>query len=245
MPSICEILHKYDLFDYFESWFSDSTCPTYLIWKTIVIRKSHEFEEKAWNDFVFGYPNMQIAQACLENASLHKFWSISEQHPDLVSHLHTQTRLMGNFGLNGGIPSLCNTDGAIYFLCKVDIEPLSHFLLDFPNFREHFDSLWANLTVKGKNFNEFDGRQISEFIAKLDWHQKVLLLLGCLPLPFDAATVTMITRFIAAAVGKIYKLHAERLRELEAPWLSHQSIAYLILFRVCNFLAIISISCTF
>ena len=28
-------------------------------------------------------------------------------------------------------------------------------------------------------------------------------------------------RFIAAAAGKIYKLHAERLRELEAPWLSH------------------------
>ena len=70
-------------------------------------------------------------------------------------------------------------------------------------------------------FNDIDGRQIPEFIAKLDRHKKVLLLLGCLPLPFDAATVTMIARFIAAAVGKIYKLRAERLRELEAPWPSH------------------------
>ena len=41
------------------------------------------------------------------------------------------------------------------------------------------------------------------------------------PLPFDAATVIMITRFFEAAVGKIYELRAERLRELEAPWLSH------------------------
>ena len=185
------------------------------------MRKINELEEKAWNDFVYSHPNMQIAQACLENVSPQKFWSISEQHPDLVSRLHIQTRLMGNFGLNGGIPWLSNTDGAACFLCKVDIETVNHFLLDCPNFREHFDSLWANLTVKVTKFNYIDGRQISEFIAKLDRHQKVLLLLGCLPLPFDAATVTMITRFIAAAVGKIYKLHAERLRELEAPWLSH------------------------
>ena len=29
LPSICEILHKYDLFSYFKSWFSDSTFPTF------------------------------------------------------------------------------------------------------------------------------------------------------------------------------------------------------------------------
>ena len=78
--------------------------------------------------------SMQIAQACLENGSPHKFWSISEQHPDFVSRLHIQTKLMGNFGLNGGIPWLCNTDGAICFLRKVDIETVSHFLVDSPNF---------------------------------------------------------------------------------------------------------------
>ena len=137
-----------------------------------------------------------------------------------MSRLHIQTRLTGNFGMNGGIPWLCNTDGAICFLCKVDIETVSHFLLDCSNVREHFHSLWVNLTVKVTKFNDIDKRQVSEFIAKLDRHQKALLLLECLPLPFDSATVTMVTRFIAAAVGKIYKLHAERLRELEAPWLS-------------------------
>ena len=102
----------------------------------------HEFEEKAWNDFVYGHPNIQIAQPCLENVSPHKVWSISEQHPNLVSHLHIQTRLMGNFGLNGGIPWLSNTDGAIYFPCKLDIETVSHFLLDRSNFREHLTLCW-------------------------------------------------------------------------------------------------------
>ena len=58
LPSICNILHKYDLFGYFESWFSDSTFPAYFAWETIVMRKIHESEEKAWNDFVYGHPNM-------------------------------------------------------------------------------------------------------------------------------------------------------------------------------------------
>ena len=93
---------------------------------------------------------------------------------------------------------------------------MRHFLLGCPNFWEHFDSLWANLTVKVAKFNDTDGRQISEFIAKLDRHQKALLLLGCLLFTFDAATVTMITRFIAEAVGKFYKPCPERLCELEA-----------------------------
>ena len=79
---------------------------------------------------------------------------------------------------------------------KVDIKTVSHFLPDCPNFREHFHSLLANLTVNIMKFNDIDGRQIPEFIAKLDRHQKALLLFGCLPLPFDAATVTIMTRFI-------------------------------------------------
>ena len=34
---------------------------------------------------------------------------------------------MGNFGLNGSLPWLQNTDGAIYFICKEDIESVTHF----------------------------------------------------------------------------------------------------------------------
>ena len=68
--------------------------------------------------------------------------------------------------------------------------------------------------------NQDDGVNICQFIDNLDRHHKVLLLLGGLCLPFDNVTNTLIKRFIAAAVGKIHKLRRERLRELEAPWLT-------------------------
>ena len=49
-----------------------------------------------------------------------------------------------------------------------------------------------------------DGRQNSAFIKNLDQDSKGLLFLGCLPPPFDYMTLTVITRFFASAIGKIY-----------------------------------------
>ena len=43
--SVCEELHKYGLFSYFDSWFSDSVFPKYSQWKSIVKTKIREFEE--------------------------------------------------------------------------------------------------------------------------------------------------------------------------------------------------------
>ena len=103
---------------------------------------------------------------------------------------------------------------------KQENETLSHFLFVCTSFRRHFDSLWANLVSKINNSNPRDGAPMSHFIMNLNQHHKTLLLLGCLPLPFDISTMTVITCFIAAAIGKIYKIHAAKLRELEAPWLS-------------------------
>ena len=39
-------------------------------------------------------------------------------------------------------------------------------------------------------------------------------------LPFDRESVTLVTRFICSAVNKVFHLRKEKLRELEAPWLS-------------------------
>ena len=38
------------------------------------------------------------------------------------------------------------------------------------------------------------------------------------PGPFENEATTLIKKFMSSAVGKIYKLYAEKLRELEAPW---------------------------
>ena len=83
-----------------------------------------------------------------------------------------------------------------------------------------FRPAWDNLISKINNSNPTDGAPMSNFIMNFNQHHKTLLLLGCLHLPFDISTMTVITRFIAAAIGKIYKIRAEKLCELEVPWLS-------------------------
>ena len=56
-----------------------------------------------------------------------------------------------------------------------------------------------------------------DFILNLDQYNKMLLLLEGLQLPFDDLTANSIKRFVAAAVGKIYKISTEKLHELGAP----------------------------
>ena len=126
---------------------------------------------------------------------------------------------MGNFGFSAELPWTSKADDALCFICKESNDNLYHFLLDCPYFRNNFDSLWSNLVIKATNWNSADGSHVSSFLTNLDQHNKALMLLGCLPLPFDSVTVTVLTRFVAWAVGKIHKLRTERLRELEAPWL--------------------------
>ena len=141
---------------------------------------------------------MQIASSCLANVTFH-FWSFPR-----LSRLHVQVRLMGQFGLSGGIPWLRNSDGAFCFVCKQDVENLTHFLLDCGYVKQNFLSLWRNLKIKITVSNQADGVNICQFIDNLDRHHKVLLLLGGLCLPFDNVTNTLIKRFIEAAIGKIF-----------------------------------------
>ena len=81
---------------------------------------------------------MRVAEACLENISTDEFWSIADLYPDLF---HVQIRLMGSFGINGGVPWPSNTDGELCLLCKESVEDVSHFLPDCPNFRDNGESL--------------------------------------------------------------------------------------------------------
>ena len=93
---------------------------------------------------------------------------------------------MSNFGLNGCIPPLQSTDGAICFICKEEIESVIHFLLDCSYFRNNFDSLWNKLKLKIARSNQTDGVYICNFITNLDQNNKVLLLLGGLALSLDS-----------------------------------------------------------
>ena len=141
---------------------------------------------------------MHVAQECLANVSPEQFWSIADNYPDLVKCLHVQTRLAGNFGLNGGVPWLLNTEGALCFICKENVENVNHFLSECREFRNNFDSIWLNLRQKIASASPIDGPQIFDFIHHLNQRHKVLLLLGGLQLPFDRESVTLITWFICS-----------------------------------------------
>ena len=135
--------------------------------------KIFDFERRAWDSFCESHPDVRCT-SCLENVSPFRFWSLANQFPDLVSRLHVQMRLMGNFGLNGSLPWLQNTDGAICFICKEDIENVTHFFLDCSYFRNNFESLWNKLKIKISRSNPT--QSVSWSLAELR-HNKIVQLL--------------------------------------------------------------------
>ena len=70
---------------------------------------------------------------------------------------------MENFGINGGVSWLTNTDGELCILCNESFEDVSHFLLDCSNFRDNRESFWSNLSQKVIACNPSEEAQILHF----------------------------------------------------------------------------------
>ena len=85
---------------------------------------------------------------------------------------------MGNFGLNGGIPRITDTEAATCFVCKQGVETVNHFLLECSGFKGNLESFWDKLKTKARHLNPVDGDQIVDFITNLDQHNKMLLFYG-------------------------------------------------------------------
>ena len=58
-----------------------------------------------------------------------------------MTHNDMQVRIIGDFGLNGSVPWLKDTEGTLCFICKEDIKNLDHCLLECPQFKEKFSSI--------------------------------------------------------------------------------------------------------
>ena len=126
LPIIAESLEKFDLFYYFETWHNNSIFPTYPNQKNIVRDSIVRFEKSAWHSYCDTHLEMQIASSCLANVTPFHFWSLADHFPDLVTRLHVQVRLMCHFGPSGGIPWLRDLDGTFCFVCKQDVESVTH-----------------------------------------------------------------------------------------------------------------------
>ena len=55
-----------------------------------------------------------------------------------MTHKDMQIRILGNFGLNGFVPSVKDNEGTLSRICKEDIKTSDHFLLECPQFKEKF-----------------------------------------------------------------------------------------------------------
>ena len=93
--------------------------------KNLVKERIILFEKNGWSDHCLNHPNLEISRLFLENIPPDTFWSISNKFPDLVKRLHQQVRLIANYGLNGGVPWLRGTNGALCFFCKEEVEDFS------------------------------------------------------------------------------------------------------------------------
>ena len=157
------------------------------------------FENEKWSQFCKAHPDIRVTQACFENMPPHHFSSLVDEYSDLVTRMHTQVRL------DGSVPWLKDTEGTSCSICKEDIETLDHFLLDCPQFKEDFDSIWRNLELTIIRSNQTDSIQTANFIKKLYRQHTAMLLVGRLSLLFDNKTTTLIKKIIS-----------QKLRELEA-----------------------------
>ena len=120
---------------------------------------------------------MRVAQSCPENVSL--FASGTSQSIARFSQsIACLGETYGNFGLNGSLPWLQNTDVVICFICKEDIESVTHLFLDCSYSRNNFESLWNKLKFKIAGSNRTNGAHIFNLIENLDGRNKVLLLSG-------------------------------------------------------------------
>ena len=90
--------------------------------KKLVGAKVCENEERIWAQYFLDHPSFQLPTICLNNVNSHRFWCMAKDHPDLVSCLHTKTRLMCNFGLNAGVPWLTGESEDSCFIFKNETE---------------------------------------------------------------------------------------------------------------------------
>ena len=125
--------------------------------------KLKSLEKRQMISFIFAVTIKFTSSSSVSyNMYPYQFWFIADRYPDLVNRLHFQIRLVGSFGLNGGVPWLTSTNGELCLFYKDSVDDVSHFLSDWIgclSFRDNFEFLWSNLSKKIA-YNPSDGTQI-------------------------------------------------------------------------------------
>ena len=114
ITSLYDVVQKYELTHVIDGWFVSGTFPLPGVRRKLIERKLRAAESEKWHMFCAGHPKFDLAGAAFTHISSYQYWSLTFDRPDLVKYFHLQMRIMGNFGLNGGVPWLEGTNGLLY-----------------------------------------------------------------------------------------------------------------------------------
>ena len=93
---------------------------------------------------------------------------------------------------------------------KSEEEDNYHFLIHCKVIRLEFDLFWSKLFSFIETKATIKAYVITDFIRNLDYHNKLLLITGCLKLSFQCCMSKFIVRFIMVSVHKLVRIR-ERL----------------------------------
>ena len=118
---------------------------------SIVKTKIRESEENTWENFVLAHPSYRLAETYLNLVSPEMFWFISNQYPDLFTHLHIYIIIIiiiiHNFGFSEHVPWTIRSDESLcLFVKKLKTTYISFFFIAsiLERILNCFDHIWTS-----------------------------------------------------------------------------------------------------
>ena len=111
-------------------------------WKQTVKKYIQSKENVYWTEFAISHESVSKNASAFAEVTFETFCSITSQYPDLVSKRNLQFQLMGNLGLQSGVPWLRIKSDDKFLLCSIEKENMIHFALRCPYFFNDWKSFW-------------------------------------------------------------------------------------------------------
>ena len=185
-------------------------------WKCTLRNRISIFENSLWETYTENHSHMSLFHQTLTEISPSNYWKITSLYPDLVSKVNIQLRLIGNYGLQSGLPWLRKEKSDACLLCKTESEDLSHFVLRCPYFRNDWIRFWLLMKNFLLRLNDPESELLLFFLKNLNETCRLRFLTNGLILPFNSSLCMKVQKFVAASFRKIYRIRMVRLEETQS-----------------------------
>ena len=216
VKDITEICKKYDLFHLFLNWATENHAMSYDEWKCTLTNRISIFENSLSETYTENHSHMSLFHQSFTEISPSNYWKITSLYPDLVCKVNIQLRLIGNYGLQSGLPWLRKDKSDACLLCKTECEDLSHFVLRCPYFRNDWIRFWLLMKNFLLQLNDPESELLLFFLKNLNETCRLRFLTNGLILPFNSSPCMKVQKFVAASFRKIDRIRMVRLEETQS-----------------------------